>query len=89
MPQTPFRAKANEYIATFLRETDAQYEMDVMEMVIDQLAVDFGVSKQAAKIRLVELGFDGAIGTFNYVDGRMSDHMVSERTQLKHIRHLR
>ena len=70
MPQTPFRAKANEYIATFLRETDAQYEMDVMEMVIDQLAVDFGVSKQAAKIRLVELGFDGAIGTFNYVDGQ-------------------
>ena len=70
MPQTPFRAKANEYIATFLRETDAQYEMDVMEMVIDQLAVDFGVSRQAAKIRLVELGFDGAIGTFNYVDGQ-------------------
>lgn len=70
MPQTPFRAKANEYIATLLRETDAQYEMDVMEMVIDQLAVDFGVSRQAAKIRLVELGFDGAIGTFNYVDGQ-------------------
>lgn len=70
MPQTPFRAKANEYIAAFLRETDAQYEMDVMEMVIDQLAVDFGVSRQAAKIRLVELGFDGAIGTFNYVDGQ-------------------
>lgn len=70
MPQTPFRAKANEYIATFLRETDAQYEIDVMEMVINQIAVDFGVSRQAAKIRLVELGFDGAIGTFNYVDGQ-------------------
>ena len=69
MPRAPFKAKANEYIALFLRETDANYEMDVMEMVIDQLAVDFGVSRQAAKIRLVDLGFDSAIGAFNYVDG--------------------
>lgn len=30
---------------------------------------DFDVSRQAAKIRLVELGFEEAIGTFNYVDG--------------------
>ena len=69
MPRGPFKAKANEYIALFLRETDANYEMDVMEMVIDQLAVDFGVSRQAAKIRLVDLGFDSAIRAFNYVDG--------------------
>lgn len=69
MPRGPFKAKAKEYIALFLRETDANYEMDVMEMVIDQLAVDFGVSRQAAKIRLVDLGFDSAIRAFNYVDG--------------------
>lgn len=70
MPRAPFKAKAYEYIAAFLRETGADYEMDVMEQVIDQLSDDFGVSRQSAKIRLVELGFDGAIGAFNYVEGK-------------------
>lgn len=36
----------------------------------------FGVSKQAAKIRLVELGFDAAIGTYTYLDG----HYVKPHT---------
>lgn len=35
-----------------------------MEQVITALETAFGVSKQAAKIRLVELGFDAAIGTY-------------------------
>lgn len=69
MPAEPFKAKAKEYIAKFMRETNAQHECDVMEMVIEQLGVVFGVSKQSAKIRLVELGFDGAIGTYTYLDG--------------------
>lgn len=30
---------------------------------------DFGVSRQAVKIRLVELGFEEAVGTLTYVDG--------------------
>lgn len=69
MPAEPFKAKAKEYIAKFMRETKSQHECDVMEMVIVQLGVVFGVSKQSAKIRLVELGFDGAIGTYTYLDG--------------------
>ena len=70
MPKGPFTSKAHEYIETFRNATNAIHDMDVMPMVIDQLAVDFGVSRQSAKIRLVELGFDGAIGAFNYVDGK-------------------
>ena len=45
------------------------YTVDVIEMVIGALERDYGVSGQAVKIRLVELGFEEAIGTFNYVDG--------------------
>lgn len=69
MPSDPFRAKANEYIGKFMRETNARYTIDIMEQVICALAADYVVSKQAAKIRLVELGFEEAIGTYTYIDG--------------------
>ncbi len=69
MPKAPFTIKAKEYVAYFMKQTNAKHTVDVMEMVIRALARDFGVSRQAAKIRLVELGFEEAIGTFNYVDG--------------------
>lgn len=69
MPKEPFMVKAKEYITYFMRETNAKHTVDVMEMVIGALEQDFVVSRQAAKIRLVELGFEEAIGTFNYVDG--------------------
>lgn len=69
MPAGPFRAKANEYITKFMKETNARHEVDVMEMVITELETAFGVSKQAAKIRLVELGFESAIGTYTFLDG--------------------
>ena len=69
MPAAPFRAKANDYISRFMREMGARYEIEVMEAVIQQLSTDFVVSKQSAKIRLIELGFEAAIGTFTYIDG--------------------
>lgn len=72
MPASPFRAKAKEYIGKFMRKRGADHENEVMEQVIEALQVDFVVSRQAAKIRLVELGFDQAIGTYTYLD----DHYV-------------
>ena len=69
MPAAPFKAKASDYIAKFMREISAHHEIEVMEAVIQQLSVEFVVSKQAAKIRLVELGFESAVGTFNFIDG--------------------
>jgi hypothetical protein len=44
--------------------------VDIMEAVIDEVAAFFVVSRAAAKIRLVDLGFEEAIGTFTYIDGR-------------------
>lgn len=72
MPVAPFKAKANDYISRFMREMGARHEIEVMEAVIQQLATDFVVSRQSVKIRLVELGFEAAIGTFTYID----DHYV-------------
>lgn len=69
MPAEPFRIKANQYIAQFMRESNARHTVDVMEQVIMALETTFAVSKQSAKIRLVELGFEEAIGTYTYLDG--------------------
>lgn len=69
MPAGPFKAKANQYIREFMQRNNTNQVADVMENVITQLETDFVVSRQAAKIRLVELGFEEAIGTFTYVDG--------------------
>ena len=69
MPAASFKARASYLISKFMRETHAVHEIDVMEMVIGQLVVDYHVSKQAAKIRLVELGFETAVGTLTSVDG--------------------
>ena len=81
MPAEPLKAKANEYIGRFMRETNVNNTFDVMEMVISQLETDFVVSKQAAKIRLVELGFEEAIGTFTYIDGHYVRTLLSRKSE--------
>ena len=65
MPRTAFCQKADEFFAKHSEENMC----DVIEPVIGELSEHFKVSKLAAKIRLVELGYDEAIGAFNYVDG--------------------
>lgn len=69
MPIKPFRKRARNYIATLQLLNHAKYEFEVMEEVIDSLAQEFKVSRQSAKIRLVQLGFHQAIGTYTYIDG--------------------
>ena len=44
--------------------------IDVIEPVIDDLAIFFGVSRLAAKIQMVDAGYEEARGAFIYVDGR-------------------
>lgn len=68
MQADPFKAKAQEYIIKFMHEINAKHENEVMEKVIMALKTDFCISKQAAKTRLVELGFDVAIDTYTYLD---------------------
>lgn len=70
MPLGPFKIKAAEYIRTFQRESNASHIVDVMETVIDALASFFVVSRQAAKMRMVDAGYEEAIGAFTYIDGR-------------------
>ena len=72
MPKSTFKKRADQLVSQFRRETDEFDIVDLIEKVITQLTVDFGVSKLAAKIRMIDVGYDEAMGAFIYVD----DHYV-------------
>ncbi|WP_460001163.1 helix-turn-helix domain-containing protein [Paradesulfitobacterium aromaticivorans] len=70
MPYTQTKIKAAEFIRKYLKLFPGCESIDIMEAVIDEVALFFCVSRFAAKIRMVDLGFEDAIGTFTYIDGR-------------------
>lgn len=69
MPLKPFTKKVKELYDQYggIGKTS---EIDYIQPVIDNLAEFFGVSRTAAKIRMVDAGFETAVGAFNYIDGR-------------------
>lgn len=70
MPKSRIIKRTHQLINELMQVYDAKYENEVMEVVICHLSNEFNASKQSVKIRLVELGFHSAIGTFTYVDGK-------------------
>ncbi len=70
MPLGMFKTKAFELIKEYRRKLNTDEIIDVMEPVIDELATFFCVSRLAAKIRMIDVGYEEAIGTFTYIDGR-------------------
>lgn len=70
MPLAMFKTKAFEFIKQYRNELGTFEMVDVMEPVIDALATFFCVSRIAAKIRMIDAGYEEAIGTFTYIDGR-------------------
>lgn len=70
MPYTQTKVKAVELIQKYKHMMQTNETIDIVEAVIDELAAFFVVSRAAAKIRLIDLGFEEAIGTFTYIDGR-------------------
>lgn len=73
MPFKLFKAKAQELILQYKQDYNTENLVDIIEPVIDDLATVFGVSRQAAKIRMIDVGYQEAMGAFEYVDG----HYVS------------
>lgn len=72
MPLAPFKQKAAEVIRKYRRELQTDELIDVLEPAIDELANFYAVSRLAAKIRMIDAGYDEAIGVFTYID----DHYV-------------
>lgn len=70
MPMSMFKKRVKSLISLYRRVRQAYDIIDVIEPVIDQLVLDFGVSRTAAKIRLIDAGYEEAMGAFTYIDGR-------------------
>jgi transcriptional regulator with XRE-family HTH domain len=68
MPRQTFLKKAYEFLK--IRFDNGETFFDALEPTIDDLAAFFGVSRLAAKIRMIDIGYEEAIGAFNYIDGR-------------------
>jgi hypothetical protein len=68
MPYTQAHVKAAALVQEYKRRFQTYEIIDVMEAVIDEMAAFFCVSRIAAKIRMIDLGYEEAIGTFTYID---------------------
>lgn len=68
MPARPTRLKADQLLAVYGGADDAS--IAAYENVIDELAELFDVSRQAAKVRLMDLGYSKAEGAYPFVDGQ-------------------
>lgn len=69
MPLQQFKRKAGEYVRKY-RERYGTWELcEIMPYVIDELARFFVVSRMAAKIRMVDAGYEEAAGAFTWIDG--------------------
>jgi DNA-binding Xre family transcriptional regulator len=68
MPAKTTRLKADELLSEYGGSEGAS--IMAYENVIDKLAELFAVSRQAAKVRLIDLGYTKAEGAYPFVDGR-------------------
>lgn len=85
MPLNQFKSKAAALIKKYRSEYGELPLVDIMEPVIEELAVFFCVSRQAAKIRMVNAGYEDAIGAFTYIDGRyVKPHAFKKGAVEKH-----
>lgn len=70
MPAKQTRQKIEELIRQNERVLAGDNKAELMKVVILQLSEFFGVSKLAAKIRMIDLGYTEAMGAYTYVDDR-------------------
>lgn len=70
MPSIIFKNKVEESILKYKKEYRLLDSLAWIEPVIDEVAHFFMVSRLAAKIRMIDLGYEEARGAFVYVDGK-------------------
>lgn len=69
LPANTTRQKLKEILLRLHIENSERSDSDIMEEAIEELADFFAVSKFAAKLRAIELGFSQAQGVWNYLNG--------------------
>ena len=82
-PEPVLKSKVNELFNNYEHERESDDAIDFIEEVIRDVAGFFGLSKQAAKIRMVQCGFEIARGAFEYVDGHYVRPYQGKKGELK------
>lgn len=70
MPKEMFSKYVDSLITKYRRETKEYDLIDIIEQIISEISIHLGVSKTAAKIRLLEIGKIEAQGAWIFVDGK-------------------
>ena len=69
MPLAMFKRQASAMIRKYRDELGIFELCELMPFVIDELAAFFMVSRTAAKLRMIDAGYEEAAGAFIYIDG--------------------
>lgn len=78
MPKVQTRIKIRELFQTLTLVNPDISRSELVQEVVDNLATFFEVSRQAAKIRMIDLGFKEANGVYNYLDDRYMHNFAFE-----------
>lgn len=78
MPKVQTKIKIRELFQTLTLVNPDMSRSELVSEVVDNLASFFNVSRQAAKIRMIDLGFKEAIGVYNYLDDRYMHNFAFE-----------
>lgn len=78
MPKVQTKIKIRELFQTLTLVNPDISRSELVREVVDELAEFFNVSKQAAKIRMIDLGFKEANGVYNYLDDRYMHNFAFE-----------
>ena len=69
-PREMLIKKFREYSNKYDSISSSSLILDSIENIIDDLSSFFNISRQSAKIRLIECGYNIARGAFNYIDNK-------------------
>jgi len=83
MPAKTTWSKLNLILDSVSRAFPSTRSGELMQLAISELADFFQVSTFSAKLRAIELGFDQAAGTFNYVEGQYYQPFSFKKGTLK------
>lgn len=78
MPKVQTRIKIRVLFQTLTLVNPDISRSELVQEVVDNLATFFEVSRQAAKIRMIDLGFKEANGVYNYLDDRYMHNFAFE-----------
>ena len=78
MPRAQTESKIKQLIKQYGWDS-SECDFEILQTIIDELALFYSVSKQAAKIRMIELGYPEAMEVYNYdSDCNYLSHEITE-----------